>query len=693
MVAVIQKNPDLPTSYQVPGVYTYLSLVGSGPSQLNRRVLLLGYKTSAGSAQANVPIRLQNEDDANNFIGKGSDITRGYRAFISHLVGGAGADVWACPIAAPSGTAQTTLLQITSAPTSGAPGTNTAAQAAGIMTIWIEGYPCPVSIANGDSLSTITTNALAEINKVADFLSVTPAQSGTPIVFGTGTSTMTFTAKQSGITYQEIQAVGLSVATSHTFVNGALVVTLGTDGAGAPAGTPAAIKTNLDTDPTVAAAMTYVAGAGTTALSAVATTILPFNVLTLTARHAALTSQDIPVMTAFSNVNMGLAISPGTITLANAAGTPAGVHTVFVTTQAVTYAPANAEAVNTSATNLAAAINAANAFPVSAAASGPVVTLYYVDTRIWNRPTVSTTDTSQTITLAAGAVGAGLPNLTNALNNIAALDGFSLWVTNFTDSTSLGTLSTHIESQANGRIQKGQRLVITDTQKLTTAGTIPTTSSPALTASPRYFLSWCAGSPQQAHELAARVAAEIISQDYPSFNYMGRVLKTTPNVPLLLPHPAVRPTDADVNAAMVTYFMTPLRVNSQGQLYIVSGRTTAKPGASIAFQFVFWGTILTTDYCREDLGSYLFQAIQGKNIKAFGPPNTSNVITVDGIIQLVFSRMVLWESLDILDGVDNLKSALAAAINPTLPSRVDINLPLRETIPLEQLSIFAQQVP
>lgn len=51
-MAQIPLNPDLPSSYQVPGVYVYSSKAGSAPSASNRRVLLLGYKTSAGTAQA-----------------------------------------------------------------------------------------------------------------------------------------------------------------------------------------------------------------------------------------------------------------------------------------------------------------------------------------------------------------------------------------------------------------------------------------------------------------------------------------------------------------------------------------------------------------------------------------------------------------------------------------------------------------
>jgi phage tail sheath gpL-like len=278
------------------------------------------------------------------------------------------------------------------------------------------------------------------------------------------------------------------------------------------------------------------------------------------------------------------------------------------------------------------------------------------------------------------------------LNQISKLDAFRIWVTDFVDSTSLSTLYSYIEQQANGRIQKGQDLVFCDTERLTTAGAIPVSTTPQLTTSPRYFLNWCSAIPQQGYEIAARVAAIITSQDYLPFNFMSAELKTTPNVPLLLPDPAVRPTDLDINAAIGTYFMTPIVVDSQQRLVISTGRTTAKPSAQIDARFAYWGLILTLDYFRDDLGAFLFERIKGKNIKLYSDPNTSNVITIEGVKGLIISRMFTWENLDLLDGADQLKDLVAVSQNPQNPSRVDATLPLRVPVPLEQIGIFAQQV-
>src|SRR5262245_7035029 len=150
-MANIPLNPDLPVSYQVPGVYTFLSRVGSTPLAANRRILFLGYKTSAGNATPGQPVRINGEDDAVTYAGKGSDLYRMYVALASQLVGGSGAEIWFMPMTAPSGTAQTRTIKIMQAPSGGALGTgNTGAAAAGVMTLWICGWQCDVTIANGD---------------------------------------------------------------------------------------------------------------------------------------------------------------------------------------------------------------------------------------------------------------------------------------------------------------------------------------------------------------------------------------------------------------------------------------------------------------------------------------------------------------------------------------------------------------
>ena len=609
----ISLNQDLPLSYQVPGVYVYQSRAGAAPNSTNRRVLLLGYKTSAGSAPSGSPERILSEDDVVLKCGKGSELHRMFRAFTAQ--GGAGAELYVLPVSAPSGTAQTRLLTIMQAPNGAALGTgNTGSVAAGTLSVWICGQRFDLQVANGDSFATIAANLAAQIQAGQDVLPCTAT------------------------------------------VGGATV--------------------------------------------------------TLTARHAALSSADLPIIVRVSNPAMGIAVSPGTIQV-GAAATGAGFARISVATQTAQAAIGGADTANTIAASIVTAINAANAFPVSAAQTAPsdTVTLFYQADRVYNFNSASiTTGIGATLIPTWGADAAGLPTssapaLGTVLANLENQEAFRLIVTSFTgaaarlteagftgtgslsDYSVLGTLSTHIEQQANGLICKGQDLVIADSRSLAVTGSIPTSATPNLTLSPRYFLGWSPANPQQAYELSARMAALVCDRiDYPNFNYAGSTLGTDSRTPFLLPHDAVRPGNSDVNAAMLSYFLTPLRVQ-EGTLQVVSGRTTAKPSAVLDFRYSFWGVQLADDYVRDDLRTTLPGVIRGKNTKLYSPPNTQFTFTPDSIRTAIAARAAFYDSLDIFDGSDDLIPKIGTVVNGVLPSRMDSVLPKRFAIPAEQVSV------
>lgn len=613
-------NPDLSTTYQVPGVFGYISTQGAGPSGPNRRVLLLGYMTSAGiAAKAGAPIRINSETDVATYCGKGSDMLRMYRAFNSH--GGIGAEVWICALTAPSGTAQTRLLKIMAAPTAGILDVaSTAAAAAGILSITIAGYRADTVVANGDTYATIATNALAELLKIEDFL-------------------------------------------------------------------PCTVTRSSDT-------------------------------LTFTARHAALTSADFPIIVSFSSASMSIAASPGTLTYTSSAGAD-GTSILYCATQSVATTIANGDAVGAITTAQVTAINQATSFPLAAArptvATG-VLTLFYVDDRVYNWFSTAITPAGTITTTLAAAVGnhaAGLPSsstpsLSTVLDKIKAVTdqqgAFRCWVTNFTGAGSfitdaaftqigsttsyanMGTLSSFIEAQGNGLNCKGQVLVFGDTRSLATAGAMQTSTTPALIASPRYFPDFIPACPQQGYEMAARDAALIISEDFYPRNYAGSVLKTDGKVPLLGVHPAVAMSDSDANSAMLSYYMAPIRMNSLGQYVIVSGRTSAKPSATIDVRYAWRGQILTCDYFRDDYRSYMGGIIKGKSIKQYSAPSTTNTITPDAIRDLTVARMKSWDDQDFYDGAEALRDHCQAAVNVVNPARMDIAIPTRVPAPFEQLS-------
>lgn len=610
-------NPDLPISYQVPGVYVFNARAGAAPSTINRRVVLLGYKTSAGTAVAGTLLRILSEDDIVQGAGKGSDLHRMYRALLAQSAS-TGGEIWAMPMNSPSGTAQTRLITFLQLPSGATLGTgNTGAVDAGFVTVWICGYRYDTQIANGDTYATIAANVAATIAADQDNLPCTVSVSGATV--------------------------------------------------------------------------------------------------TLTMRHAALTSADLPIMLAFSSTTMAVAASAGTITIGGPA-TGDGSIGLRVATQSASTTFANTDTANAVNAALIAAINSALAFPVTAAqpsTPGAVLTLFFVDQRVfnWNSSFV-TSSVGVSVTPAWGATAAGLPSsaspsLSAVLTVLEAQEAFKLWLTNFTgagavvttsgltqsgsvsDFSVLSALITHIERFGNGMYCKGQILPYTDTRSLAVGGSVGISTTPNTTLSPRYFPTLCPASPQQAVETAARIVGVILSHlDYPAFNYAGQVLQTDNRTPYLLPHSATRLSDNDCNAAMLSYFCTPLRANANGQMAIVSGRTSAKPSATLDPVYSFWGVALADDYIRDDLRAVLPAVLHEKNLKTHAPPNTQYAVTTDAVRTAVSSRMVFYANLDIFDGVADLTQALQAEVNLYLGQRVDVKMPKRFAIPAEQISVY-----
>lgn len=410
--------------------------------------------------------------------------------------------------------------------------------------------------------------------------------------------------------------------------------------------------------------------------------------VTLTYRHKGAVGEDLPVIGNLANsASSNLTLSPGTLTYTNAA-TGAGSATVNVGSTAYSAAIANADTAATIATNVANAINAV-AGPVTASASAGVVTLFFAPDRVVQRPSAAiVTTTGTTVAVAAGTAGSGAPTLTAALAVMAAQSSFGTWFTSFNDTASLGTLSNHIETYANGVYQKDQFLWAASTGTLASAGAIPSGTTPALTASGRYHLDWCQDAPQQAYELAARHAAEVCVQDFKPFNYDGTPLKSqTPTVPLMLPHRNSRPTVDSINSAMRTYNMTPLVVDeAAGTLNIVRGRNTLTSSDERQ-----WDTSLlqTMAYQRFDMGVFLRLRFKSKSLKTSGTPHTVNVITVDDIADAIIERMFKYEDADFLDGADALKAAVRANVNVLSPTRVDAYIPCRPPVPMHVLSPVA----
>jgi phage tail sheath gpL-like len=175
------QNPDVPSSYMIPGVYVALDLSGNGASlnSAEKRALIVGYKLASGSKPKNTPVRVIGQSQANAFAGRGSDAARHFAAFQSQI--GAGqVDTWMLLLEEPTGgTAATRLVKIV--------GATAAVQDA--VNFRICGYTGSVLIAAGDT-PTIVAAALAdEINAIADI----------PVTASPAADTVTLTYRHKGV--------------------------------------------------------------------------------------------------------------------------------------------------------------------------------------------------------------------------------------------------------------------------------------------------------------------------------------------------------------------------------------------------------------------------------------------------------------------------------------------------------------
>ncbi len=567
-------NPDLPTSWLIPGIYTSLDLTGasSGLNNIAKRILVVGHKTAAGIAALNTVVQLNGQGAANLWFGRGSDAARMFAAAQSQIGGGA-ADIYGVALPEPVGGAQSNHL-ITFIGT---------AQSAGAVDIIVCGYRATVPIANRDTPQILAANAVTAINALPDV----------PVL---------------------ASAVGGAVW--------------------------------------------------------------------LTYRARGELGNDLPVIVNFSGAT-GMKASPGTIAFAGVAA-GAGSTTVSVGATTVPVAVGDTETAAVVAARVAAELNS-DAYPCTADANAGTVTLYYAQDRVVHRIFARMfTTAGLTVSTAVGTLGTGRPLLTAALSNIAGQAVFPCWVSAFADPDSLGAISNHIETEGNGRIQKDQQLFVVSTEALPDAGAIPVGTTPTLTSSPRYAVSWCQDSPQQGYELAAREAARVCVEDYHPYNYDGEPLVTQGSVPLLLPHRNSRPGPDELNAALRSYYLTPLAVDEQaGKLVILRDRTTSN---STDDRLWAWGTIRTLAFYRYDLNAFLRSRFSRKNIKLHGTPRTPRTVTLTSIADAIYERIRSWDNADLFDGVDDLKKQIQVSPNPYLTGRVDIFVPCRPPVKLDQLS-------
>lgn len=173
---------QIPANLRVPLFYAEIN-AGQSPFQGPSRTLLIGQKTSAGSAPANAPIRL--DGDPTSLFGAGSMLTdMAVYARQSHPFG----EIWCLPLADPSGATQIKTVTVGS----GILGSS------GDVVLYIAGERVEIGVAPTDANTDVAVSIVAAVN--AGYMKFNKPMSHPVIaaVDGTTASKVNFTARHVG---------------------------------------------------------------------------------------------------------------------------------------------------------------------------------------------------------------------------------------------------------------------------------------------------------------------------------------------------------------------------------------------------------------------------------------------------------------------------------------------------------------
>lgn len=285
--------------------------------------------------------------------------------------------------------------------------------------------------------------------------------------------------------------------------------------------------------------------------------------------------------------------------------------------------------------------------------------------------------TTQTVAVSVGTAGAGVPTLTDALDNLKALDKYQkAWSLFYTTASELGTTSSYIEGQAAPTILKQSVAIFVNTYSLAAlaAEDITNATSPKLLLSARYVPGWAQCDANAGWETASRIAAAVAASTFPGQNWNGLALQGSPDAPVVGIHPGDRPTPDERNTA-ISYRYAPLTVNSDGNMVLKWGGTSYRFKNFKDAQFTKLSTRLQTDYANSDLVTTLEPIIKLK-LKTLSEPRTAATTTPQRLEGVVYRWAKKLEEADLYDGADALKSAIRAAVVVS-PGRVDINIPYK----------------
>lgn len=205
----------IPANLRVPLFYAEIN-AGQSPYQGVSRTLLIGQKTSGGSAAVNVPVILSGDPQPQ--MGNGSMLSE--MAIWARQNNSFG-EIWMLPVADPSGVAQTFTITVASG----------IAGQSGTLDIEVAGQLVQVGVATTDTTTNIAANIAAAIN---DGYYMFGRQLLFPVLATSATNVVTLTARHTGTLFGKYSVLGNLLGTEGP-LNQYLTFASGTAGTGVPA--------------------------------------------------------------------------------------------------------------------------------------------------------------------------------------------------------------------------------------------------------------------------------------------------------------------------------------------------------------------------------------------------------------------------------------------------------------------------
>ncbi len=171
---------SLPNNVRRPGAFSTIKWQNALTAALNEnRAVIVAEKSASGTATADVPIQIFDEDDADDKLGEGSFAALGCRKAFEqgNLMGGAMPEVWCAPLTENGAGAKATFTFTVTVTTA----------TAGDLKLRIAGRPIIVPVNAGDAQNTIATNIDAAIDSLKRNLPGTSAAAANVVTFTVAT--------------------------------------------------------------------------------------------------------------------------------------------------------------------------------------------------------------------------------------------------------------------------------------------------------------------------------------------------------------------------------------------------------------------------------------------------------------------------------------------------------------------------